>query len=315
MFLIPKKGARMTGQIIDISTDNKHLSVIRGFVCVFEDKKELARFPIDNIEAIIANAHGLSYSNNLLVALAENKIPFVVCGANHSPIAYLLPIKGQYKQGAVMDAQISSSIPLNKSLWKDVIVKKIEMQASVLKNLGKHYINIEEMSKRVKSGDPENLEAQSARLYWQELFGKDFRRDRDKEGINSLLNYGYTILRSTTIRCLISSGLHPTIGIHHKNMLNDARLGDDMMEGFRPFVDMAVYSLVSKGVFVLEKEAKKDLVEVISKYIPSKIGSMQLNICVQNLCISLAKIYLGERKRLDFPLILNELDWTSFNNA
>lgn len=233
----------MVGRIIEISTDKKHLAVDRGFVCISENDRELARFPIDDIDAVIVHAHGITYTNNFLVRLAEHKIPFVVCGANHAPVSYLLPLDGHYKQGAVMDAQVATKIPLNKKLWQDIIRTKIKMQANVLKYLGRNYRSLEEMAKGVRSGDVENIEGQAARFYWTELFGKDFKRDRELSGINSLLNYGYTILRSSTIRYIIGAGLHPTLGIHHCNMLNNARLGDDLMEPFRPYVDMMVHSL------------------------------------------------------------------------
>jgi CRISPR-associated protein Cas1 len=303
----------MTGQIIDISTDNKHLSIERGFITISEDSKELARFPIDNVEAVIANAHGITYTNNFLVKLAENRIPFVVCASNHNPVGFLLPIDGHYKQGAVMDAQIAASVPLNKKLWQEVVRSKIKMQASVLKFLGKDYKRLEELAKNVKSGDTDNSEAQAARFYWTALFESNFRRDRNAGGINALLNYGYTIVRSSTIRSIISAGLHPTLGIHHQNMLNNARLGDDLMEPFRPFVDMIVYKFAERGHLGVDSLSKKELVSVISRYIPSKIGSQQVSICIQNLCISLAKAYLKERDSLDLPLILEEMEWLDFN--
>ncbi len=304
----------MAGQIVDISSDNKYLSVYRGFLCISEAETELARIPFDMIEAVIANAHGITYSNNLLVKLAENKIPFVVCGANHNPIAFLLPIDGNYRQGAVMDAQAAASLPLNKNLWKDVIKHKILMQAAVLKLYGKDSLRLLNMAKNVRSGDTDNLEGQAARIYWNSLFGKDFKRDRNQNGINSLLNYGYTILRSATLRYIVSSGLHPTLGIHHQNYLNEARLADDLMEPFRPFVDALVYKLNADRLFEISSETKKILVSFLARNAPTKIGSAEITFSLQSLCASLAKIYLGERKELEFPLIPEELDWVVFFN-
>ncbi len=304
----------MAGQIIDISTDNKYLYIDRGFLCISEDQKELARIAIDNIEAVIANAHGITYSNNLLFRLAEEKIPFVVCGANHCPIAFLLPLDAHYKQGAVMDAQIRASLPLNKNIWKDIIKSKLTMQSGVLNALNKKELRLENLIKQVKSGDVDNCEAQGAKLYWATLFGSGFRRDREQSGINAFLNYGYTVLRSSVVRSIVAAGLHPTLGIHHSNMLNSFRLADDLMEPFRPFVDIITYDLCNKGVTELSLTSKKALVSLLSHSIPSKIGMMEISITIQKLSISLAKIYLGEKNKLDLPMPLSSKDWISFKN-
>ena len=305
----------MAGQIVEISSDNKHLCVDRGFLSIREDTQELAKIPFDMIEAVIANAHGITYSNNLLVRLAENKIPFVVCGNNHNPVAFLLPLDGNYRQGAVMDSQVAASLPLNKNLWKDVVKQKIMMQAALLDLYGKNALRLLNMAKNVRSGDVDNLEGQAARIYWTELFGEDFKRDRNQDGINALLNYGYTILRSATLRYIVAAGLHPTLGIHHQNYLNDARLADDLMEPFRPFVDALVYKIAQKEDKELSVETKQLLVSVLSRNVPTKAGFTEIAFTLQSLCISLAKVYLGERKELDFTLIPKGIEWETFFNV
>ena len=89
-------------RIIDLTSNNRHLAVERGFMAVFEDGKEIGRVPFDQIGAVIANAHGLTYSNNFLVRLAEQKAPLVICGANHVPVSVLLPLEGNYLQSSIM---------------------------------------------------------------------------------------------------------------------------------------------------------------------------------------------------------------------
>ena len=61
----------------------------------------------------------------------------------------------------------------------------------------------------VRPGDPENIEAQAAQVYWKGLFGKSFRRDRNQAGINSFLNYGYAVLRSSMTSAILASDCIP----------------------------------------------------------------------------------------------------------
>src|SRR3546814_12621764 len=83
------------------------------------------------------------------------------------------------------------------------------------------------IARRVRSGDPDNLEAQAARKYWPALLGSDFRRDQNADGPNALLNYGYTVVRSCVARSIIGAGPHPAIGLHHHTRLHGFALADD----------------------------------------------------------------------------------------
>ena len=302
----------MIGRIIEISTDNKHLSVDRGFLIVSEDKQEIGRVALDTIEAVIVYAHGITYSNNVLVKLAEQKSPLVVCNKNFLPTSILIPIEGNYSQASIMDAQIQASEPIRKRLWQQIVRTKLLQQASVLEFLGKPHKFLKELAKNVKSGDIDNKEGEAARKYFPLLFGKDFIRDRDKDGINTLLNYGYIILRSATARAIIAAGLHPTLGLHHKNQYNPFRLADDLMEPFRPLVDMSVYSLIEAGKTELNRENKSMLVNILSKNMPALIGYTETDFCIQTLATSLAQVFLCKRNDLELPFIMEKEHWNEF---
>lgn len=99
------------------------------------------------------------------------------------------------------------------------------------------------MARRVASGDPDNLEAQAAQRYWVNLFGPTFRRDRDAEGINAVLNFGYAVIRASIARNIVASGLLPSLGVHHSNRGNPFCLADDLIEPYRPLVDKVVAGL------------------------------------------------------------------------
>lgn len=301
----------MIGRIIEISTDNKYLSIDRGFVIISENKEEIGRIALDTIEAVIIYAHGITYSNNFLVKLAEQKSPLVICNSNFLPTSILIPIEGHYLQAGVMDAQISSTESLRKRLWQQIVRAKLLQQASALEYLGKPYIFLKNLAKNVKCGDPENREGEGARKYFPILFGKNFIRDRELNGINTLLNYGYIILRSSVARAIVAAGLHPTLGLHHSNQFNPFRLADDLIEPFRPLVDIVVYKLTTDGKNILDKENKLKLVNILSKNMPALIGYTEVGFCIQSLATSLAQVYLGKRNDLEIPYIMETEHWNS----
>jgi len=292
----------VTGRIVEIAEEGRHLAVSRGFLVVHDRNSELGRVPLDDIAAVIANGHGLSYSNNLLLALVERNAPVVLCGPNHAPAALVWPVDSHHRQNARMQAQIALTRPKAKRLWQAVVRAKISQQAAVLELLGRRGGGLDLLARRVRSGDPDNLEAQAARRYWPLMFGPEFRRDRRADGINSLLNYGYTVLRSATARAVMSAGLHPTFGLHHSNRGNPMCLVDDLMEPFRPIVDLLAARLAENGHDRVSRETKPALAAVASLDMATAAGTTPLSTCVIRLASSFARICEGQGDRLEFPL-------------
>lgn len=295
----------MIGRIVEVADDRRHLFMHRGFMVVQDtdgERKELGQVPLDDIAAVIANAHGLSYTNNLLVALSERGAPFVLCAANHNAVGMLLPIDGNFEQAKRIEAQIAASLPTHKRLWAAVVRSKLEQQAAALEAAGAPTAPLSALVSKVKSGDPENIEAQGAQRYWKLLFGDAFRRDQNAGGFNGLLNYGYTVLRAATARAVVSAGLHPSIGLHHSNDNNAMRLVDDVMEPFRPVIDLKVWHLRRNGEGEVTPETKRALVRTLYDDMQTEAGATPVMVCAQKLAVSLAQVYLGERDKLDLPL-------------
>jgi CRISPR-associated protein Cas1 len=295
----------MIGRIVEVADDRRHLFMHRGFMVVQDsegERKELGQVPLDDIAAVIANAHGLSYTNNLLVALAERGAPFVLCAANHNAVGMLLPIDGNFEQAKRIEAQIAASLPTHKRLWATVVRSKLEQQAAALEATGAPTAPLKALIGKVKSGDPENIEAQGAQRYWRLLFGDAFRRDQDGGGLNGMLNYGYTVLRACTARSVIAAGLHPSIGLHHSNDNNAMRLVDDIMEPFRPVIDLKVWHLRRNGEDQITPDTKRALVRTLYDDMQTDAGATPVMVCTQKLATSLAQVYLGERDKLDLPL-------------
>lgn len=307
----------MIGRIVEIADNRRHLFVNRGFMVVRDtegERKELGQVPLDDIAAVIANAHGITYTNNLLVALAERGAPFVLCAANHNAVGLLLTLDGHHVQAKRIEAQIAASLPTHKRLWAAIVKSKLEQQAAALEATGAPTAPLTALVRKVKSGDPENIEGQGARRYWGLLFGSDFRRDQDGGGINALLNYGYTIIRSATARAVVAAGLHPSIGLHHSNDGNAMRLVDDLMEPFRPIIDLKVWQLQRAGESHITPDTKRALVRTLYDDMQSSAGATPVMVCMQKLAVSLAQVYLGERDKLELPLpglplaLVNSLD-------
>jgi len=295
----------MIGRIVEVADDRRHLFMSRGFMVVQDsegERKELGQVPLDDIAAVIANAHGLSYTNNLLVALAERGAPFVLCAANHNAVGMLLPIDGNYNQGKRFDAQLEATKPTLKRLWAEVVRAKLEQQAAALEAMGSPTAPLTALVGKVRSGDPDNMEAQGARRYWGLLFGDAFRRDQAAGGLNAMLNYGYTVLRAATARAVVAAGLHPTLGLHHSNDSNPMRLVDDLMEPFRPVIDLKIWQLRRGGEEEVTTETKRALVRTLYDDMQTDAGVTPVMVCIQRLTTSLAQVYLGERDKLDLPL-------------
>lgn len=252
-------------RIVDIGTDGLSLSLHRGFLIVSKEREEVGRIALDDIHAMIVHAHGCTWTGNIVAALAERGAPIVFCGTNHSPVSVTLPLEGHHAQGARVRAQWAAGRPLAKQLWRRVVIAKIVMQGSLLAARGAAGAGaFDLLARRVRSGDPGNLEAQAARRYWPALMGADFRRDRDAGGTNALLNYGYAVMRATLARAVVAAGLHPTIGIHHANRGNAFALADDLVEPFRPLVDALVVSMIGQGADTLDPLLKRRFARLIA---------------------------------------------------
>jgi CRISP-associated protein Cas1 len=293
------------GRIIEIADDRRHLYISRGFFVVQDtdgERRDLGQIPLDDIAAVIANAHGITYTNNLLVQLAERCAPFVLCGVNHNVVGMLIPVQGNYQQAKRFDAQIAASAPTKKRLWAEIVRAKLTQQAATLEAAGAPTAPLSALVRKVRAGDPDNLEAQGAQRYWRLLFGDDFRRDQQAGGINGMLNYGYTVARAATARAVVAAGLHPTLGLFHSNEGNAMRLVDDLMEPFRPLVDLRAWQLAKDGKTEVTSETKRALVHTLYDDMQSSAGATPVMVCMQKLAISLAQVYLGEKDKLELPL-------------
>lgn len=298
-------------RIIDISQDGYHLARYRGFMKFSKDNKEIARIALDDIAAIIVHSHGVTYSNSLLIELANRGTILVLCGSNHFPIGYLGAINGHHAQSRRIRDQISAKVPLKKQLWRQLVIQKIKMQGSMLKAQNLDSKRLEMLARQVKSGDPSNIEAQAARYYWSRLMWKGFRRDRGEVGANAMLNYGYTVLRAAVARAIIAAGFHPSIGIHHKNQTNGFVLADDLIEPFRPIVDYSVKSLLNHGLNEINPDSKRALTSILEFDLNVSGSRSPVTTAIKLLCQSLVSSYASGKPQLVFADIPSPIELTA----
>jgi CRISPR-associated protein Cas1 len=292
----------MIGRVVEIAEDGRHLSMQRGFMVVESRGRTLGKVPLDDVAVLVVTAHGITYTNNLLVTLAGRGAAVVICGDNYRPAAWLWPLEGHHVQAARMAAQLHAPRPLGKRLWRVLVQAKIRHQAAVLESVGKTAGGFDLLARKVRAGDPENVEAQAARRYWPLLMGPNFRRDPALGGVNALLNYGYGILRAAMARATVSAGLHPSIGLHHHNRSNSMVLVDDLMEPFRPLIDLAVVRLSARGCEDVGTEAKRTLAAVLDWDMHTDRGVTPVSTCLMRLAGSLARAYEERRGELELPL-------------
>lgn len=304
----------MIGRVVEIASDDRHLAISRGFLTVSSGGEEVGRVPLDDIGVLLCHAHGLSYSNNLMVELARRAVAVVLCGANHMPVAWLWPLEGHHVQSLRMRQQLETGEPLRKRLWQVLVRAKIEQQRAVLERFGKPDGAFSLLARKVKSGDPENIEAQAARRYWPLLMGASFRRDRQAEGKNAMLNYGYTVLRAGVARAIVAAGLHPSVGLHHSNRANPMCLVDDLMEPFRPIVDYRVAQFAADGLDAMTSETKAALAQILVFDMSTERGTTPLSTCLERLATSLALSFEASKPALVLPKALLPLEFPDITN-
>lgn len=264
--------------------------------------------PIEDIGIVVLDNKQITITQGLLEALIDNNCAIISCGSNHLPIGLMLPLYGNTIQNERFRQQIDASLPLKKQLWQQTIQIKISNQASVLKLItGEEYNNMRIWARSVRSGDPDNLEARAAAYYWKNFFPEndDFIRGKDEDDPNGLFNYGYAVLRAVIARALVGSGILPTLGIHHHNRYNAYCLADDIMEPYRPYVDLIVYNIVKKsGSGELTKAAKKELLSIPVTEVNINGKRSPLMVAASATSASLAKCFNGEIRKIIYPEIM-----------
>jgi CRISPR-associated protein Cas1 len=227
-------------------TKTARLSLADGQCCVQQQDGEV-RVAIEDLAWIVLDTPHATLTTALMSACMDAGVAIVFTDSRHTPSGLLLPFHRHHRQSAVARLQVEAKESLKNRVWQLIIRRKIHNQAAVLAAVGKHdAATLKEIARHVEPGDPENVEARAARFYWGRLF-VDYIRDDPSDRRNKLLNYGYAVVRAGVARALVASGLIPAFGLAHDGAANAFNLADDLVEPFRPFVDLLAYKTSAAG--------------------------------------------------------------------
>lgn len=283
-----------------LSTKNEQI------VISYPDKEqETKTVAIEDIGVLVLENQQITITNGLLEKLIHNNVALINCDQYHLPIGLLMPLNGHTEQSERFKNQINASAPLKKNLWQQTISSKIMNQAGVLKEKGIPMRKMELWAKEVTSGDTLNHESRAAVYYWKNLIQlENFTRGQKGIPPNNLLNYGYAILRAITARAIVSSGMLPTMGIFHRNKYNAYCLADDIMEPYRPYVDLIVCHIMeTEDTFEeLTIDIKKQLLSIanIDVFIDGK--NSPLMVAMSRTTHSLHECFEGKTRKILYPV-------------
>lgn len=262
--------------------------------------------PVEDLGAVILEDPQISITHGLMAYLMEHNVAVITCDARHMPTGLMLNLCGHTTQAERFRHQVEASQPLRKQLWQQTVRQKIENQAAVLRRVGVEEKYLVRLASDVRSGDPDNREGVAAAYYWPRVFAQHpgFVRERESGWPNNLLNYGYAILRAVMARSLVGSGLMPTIGIHHHNRYNHYCLADDIMEPYRPYVDLLVADIIDRtdeAPDFLTTAQKTELLQVPVLDVTIGGRTRPLMVAATETTASLARCFAGETRRLSLP--------------
>jgi len=302
---------------IEISREPAHLSVRLDQLLLKRRDDTIASFPCEDVGLVVVDHPQTTYTHGALAALARSQAALLICGADHLPLAMLLPLADHTEVVWRIHEQIAVSKPVRKRLWQQLVRAKILGQASNLAQGSPPHRKLLHLAQSVRSGDPMNCEAQAARIYWaawlinvdqSEQPVRAFYRDPDGSGLNALLNYGYAILRAAVARALVAAGLLPVLGLHHSNRSNGFCLADDLVEPLRPIVDARARELYWAGHNELDQPTKAELLELLTVEVRTGTETGPLFVSLHRMVASLVKCYQGTSRDLEIPILCESAD-------
>lgn len=290
-----------SGQLVISRPDDNDLPDENG-------KFDIRTIPIEDIGVVVLDNRQITVTSGVLEALIDQNVAVITCDSKSLPVGLMLPLCGNTVQNERFRCQLDASLPLRKQLWQQTIEAKIQNQAAVLAySTGEEHSIMVNWSNNVKSGDTENVEGRAAAYYWKNVFPQIpfFTRGQNEAAPNNLLNYGYAILRAIIARALVSSGMLPTLGIHHHNRYDAYCLADDIMEPYRPYVDRMVVDVLRSGNTSpqLNRDMKANLLTIPTMEVFIDGHRSPLMIAASTTTASLQKCFSGESRKIIYPEI------------
>lgn len=281
-----------------------HLSLKNRQLIIKTDSEH--SLAVEDISALLIESRMSTITAAALSCLGQSGCAVFICDEKHMPCAVLEPFSQHSRALTVLKSQLEASEPLKKRLWQSIVVSKIKNQSACLRICGKEAEAdiLSLMAEHVKSGDPDNVEALAAQKYFPALFCSDFSRGSECIS-NSALNYGYAIIRGSVARHLAVYGFVPSLGLHHKSALNSFNLADDIMEPFRPLIDLLVHSLVTEECSELTPQLKRMLFNSLNLDIISGGSHHSVSYAIERLVHSLSRSLTDGKSALCLPELID----------
>ena len=248
---------------------------------------------LDDIDTILVENYHTTISTALLAQLSKSDISVIFCDEKFMPSSILLGINKNSRTTKIQKAQVLLSKPKLNQIWQKIVYSKVENQSKVLKIFSIKENYLDSLLPRVKSNDKEYIEAVAAAYYFKELFDSDFSRNSLLDGRNSALNFGYTVFRSSICRYLVAHGLNPAFGIHHSSELNAFNLADDLIEPFRPIIDLFVKRNINKDT-ELSSAIKIELLKLLDEIVVYDNQRVQVSYCMKQIVANYQSICLDK---------------------
>lgn len=269
------------------------------------EQEETACVPFEDIAVIVLDHRAITLTHPVLSACGEYGISLFATGDTHHPSGVFLPFLSHSRATRWLRLQLDLSRPVAKRAWAAIVRGKIANQARCLRFAGCDGADrLDSYVRRVRSGDVGNLEGQAAYFYFTRFFGQDFRREQPRF-VNAALDYGYAVLRGTIARGLVAHGLLPSLGLFHASEQNAFNLADDVIEPYRPLVDLFARGMTPPADGELKPEHKSALVGLLNVDVEMPRGRMSVLSAIEHTIESLARIYDGGNEALlELPLII-----------
>ena len=288
-------------QMIKRTLEISHPSYLKSHqaqLVIEQNHQEVGKVAFEDLGVLILAHPQVTLTQAVLEACAQVNCVIVHCDHRHMPSSLTLPMAAHSLHSKIIQQQIHITPVRRKQLWQQIVREKITQQAQTLQNLNIRAQSLTRLISQVQSGDKTNLEAQAAQKYWKLLLGQDFRRDPDLEGVNSLLNYGYAIIRAAIARALVATGFHPAIGLNHSNQYNAYCLADDVMEPFRPWIDQQVVALETDQI---NQKSKAALLNQLNQTVIFQQKSQPFLVALSLFVAHLKSAYTDSEVILTFP--------------
>jgi CRISPR-associated protein Cas1 len=268
------------------------------FALLIEQEQD-ARVPFEDIAVIVLNHREITLTHSVLSACGEYGIGLFSTGPTHHPNGVFLPFLPHSRATRMLRLQLTLGRPAAKRAWQTIIQAKIQNQADCLKLADKPGVEgLESLARRVRSGDPDNLESQASGVYFRALFGNDFHRGQPR-WINAALDYGYAVFRAAIARGLVAHGFLPALGLFHASEQNAFNLADDIIEPYRPLIDLHVIEhRIGHDVDELQTADKAALVSLLNVDVAMSRGTMSALSSIEQAIESLARLYEGGSETL-----------------